>query len=73
MPLRPAEDTPSACQAVHLDKDDLTEALRAVEHVYQVAWTLADRGRVDFEAFRPITRALRILRRYRDEVRDRAA
>lgn len=54
--------------SVTLTEDELMSALRAVDHAYEAAHHLADIGRVDFEAFRPLVRALRILRDARDRL-----
>lgn len=51
-----------------MSPDELRSILVAVETSYEAAWRLADLGRIDFGPFEGLPRALRILRRHRDEV-----
>jgi hypothetical protein len=50
-----------------LTPEELADLLVALEVAYEGAWHLADVGLVDIGPFEPLPRALRILRRLRDE------
>jgi hypothetical protein len=65
---RRAESTPAPAADVAMSRDELRSILTAVEVAYEGAWRLADIGRLDFGPFEGLPRALRILRRHRDEV-----
>lgn len=65
---RRAESTPAHPAEIAMSPDELRSVLSAVEVAYEAAWHLADVGRVSFGPFEGLTRAIRILRRHRDEV-----
>jgi hypothetical protein len=65
---RQPESTPASAAVVILSRDELRSVLSAVEASYEAAWHLADIGRLNFGPFEGLPRALRILRRCRDEV-----
>lgn len=57
---------------VHLTAEELADALRALESAYEGAWHYSDIGVVPFGPFEGLPRALRLLRRLRDELDDAA-
>lgn len=69
MPVdRRAESTPAPAAEVAMSRDELRSVLAAVEVAYEGAWHYSDIGRIPFGPFEGLPRALRILRRHRDEV-----
>jgi hypothetical protein len=62
-------ETRPATAPVHLTADELADVLRALETAYEGAFFYSDIGAVPYGPFEGLPRALRLLRRLRDEQR----
>jgi hypothetical protein len=56
-------------QPLTVTADELAQMVADLELAYEAVVFHSDRGRLDFEPFRPMTRVLRRLRQIRDELR----
>lgn len=58
---------------VTVPRETLERLAVVLDHAYEAAWHLCDRGRADWSVLgEPITEAIRIARQLRDDARDRA-